>query len=88
MQCATTGGSAICTDPRDQPRQLLMVSGLNPGRWRGMLFDLDGTLADTAPDLAAAANAMRIARGIDALPLEVLRPAMALASTASGICRA
>ena len=51
-----------------------MATGLNLGRWRGMLFDLDGTLADTAPDLAAAANAMRIARGIEALPLEVLRP--------------
>jgi len=44
-----------------------------PGRWRGMLFDLDGTLADTAPDLAAAANAMRVARGLDALPLGPLR---------------
>ncbi len=51
-----------------------MAADLHPGRWRGMLFDLDGTLADTAPDLAAAANAMRLARGIDALPLEVLRP--------------
>lgn len=42
--------------------------------WRAMLFDLDGTLADTAPDLAAAANAMRIARGLDPLRLELLRP--------------
>ncbi len=44
-----------------------------PGRWRGMLFDLDGTLADTAPDLAAAANAMRVARGLTPMPLEPLR---------------
>ena len=51
-----------------------MAASLHPGRWRGMLFDLDGTLADTAPDLAAAANAMRIARGLDALPLDALRP--------------
>ncbi len=43
-------------------------------RWRCMLFDFDGTLADTAPDLAAAANAMRTARGMDALPLAALRP--------------
>ncbi len=39
-----------------------------------MLFDLDGTLADTAPDLAAAVNAMRVDRGFEALPLAVLRP--------------
>lgn len=45
-----------------------------PANWRAMLFDLDGTLADTAPDLAAAVNAMRIDRGLDALPLAMLRP--------------
>ncbi|MCW5637074.1 MAG: HAD-IA family hydrolase [Rubrivivax sp.] len=39
-----------------------------------MLFDLDGTLVDSAPDLAAAANAMRAARGLDAVPYEALRP--------------
>lgn len=39
-----------------------------------VLFDLDGTLADTAPDLAAAANAMRAARGLPAQPLAQLRP--------------
>jgi phosphoglycolate phosphatase len=38
-----------------------------------VLFDLDGTLADTAPDLAAAANAMRRDRGLPLLPLEPLR---------------
>lgn len=46
-----------------------------PGEpWRAMLFDLDGTLADTAPDLAAAANVMRVARGLEPLPLALLRP--------------
>lgn len=33
------------------------------------LFDLDGTLVDTAPDLAAAANALRAARALPPLPL-------------------
>lgn len=39
-----------------------------------VLFDLDGTLADTAPDLAAPVNAMRRERGLEALPLAELRP--------------
>lgn len=39
-----------------------------------VLFDFDGTLADTAPDLAAAANLQRRRRGLDDLPLDDLRP--------------
>lgn len=39
-----------------------------------MLFDFDGTLADTAPDLAAAVNGMLAEQGHEPLPLERLRP--------------
>jgi phosphoglycolate phosphatase len=39
-----------------------------------VLFDLDGTLIDSAPDLAGAANAMRLARGLAPLSLSALRP--------------
>ncbi len=39
-----------------------------------VLFDLDGTFADTAPDLAAALNHTRAMRGLGALPFEMLRP--------------
>ena len=39
-----------------------------------MLFDLDGTLIDSAPDLAGAGNEMRAARGLPELPLEHFRP--------------
>lgn len=41
---------------------------------QAVLFDLDGTLIDSAPDLAAAADSMRVARGMASLPVELYRP--------------
>ena len=40
---------------------------------RAVLFDLDGTLIDSAPDLAGAADRMRVARGLPSLPFEAYR---------------
>jgi phosphoglycolate phosphatase len=40
---------------------------------RAVLFDLDGTLIDSAPDLGAAADKMRVDRGLPSLPLESYR---------------
>lgn len=41
---------------------------------RAVLFDLDGTLIDSAPDLGAAVDRMRVARGLASLPLDRYRP--------------
>jgi N-acetyl-D-muramate 6-phosphate phosphatase len=41
---------------------------------RAVLFDLDGTLVDSAPDLGAAADRMRVDRGMPPLPLNRYRP--------------
>lgn len=40
---------------------------------KAVLFDLDGTLADTAHDLGYALNRQRIARGLSALPIALIR---------------
>jgi phosphoglycolate phosphatase len=39
-----------------------------------LLFDLDGTLVDSAPDLAGAANDLRLQHGLPPLPYAMLRP--------------
>ena len=54
---------------------------------RAVLFDLDGTLIDSAPDLAGAGNDMRIARGLGPLELAHYRP-MVGAGARGMLCRA
>lgn len=46
---------------------------MTPGLPGAVLFDLDGTLLDTAPDMIAALNALRRAEGLTELPYEQLR---------------
>lgn len=41
---------------------------------QAVLFDLDGTLIDSAPDLGAAVDQMRTERGLASLPLDTYRP--------------
>jgi phosphoglycolate phosphatase len=41
---------------------------------KAVLFDLDGTLIDSAPDLAGAANGLRADHGMPPLPYDALRP--------------
>jgi 2-phosphoglycolate phosphatase len=45
---------------------------------KAVLFDLDGTFADTAPDLCYALNLMREARKLAPVPLEATRPVTSL----------
>lgn len=54
-------------------------AAINGARFLGrpvrlVLFDLDGTLADTAPDLAYALNQTLLRHGHEALPFERIRP--------------
>jgi phosphoglycolate phosphatase len=49
---------------------------------RAVLFDLDGTLLDTAPDLADALNRVLERHRRAALPLETIRPAVSHGATA------
>ena len=41
---------------------------------QALLFDLDGTLLDTAPDMAAALNRLRAEQGHEPMPFDAIRP--------------
>lgn len=56
-----------------------MTRGMFPGL---VLFDLDGTLLDSAPDMVATVNRMRAARGRGPMALEDLRPHVSKGSRA------
>jgi hypothetical protein len=67
MQAAGPGGPRRPEAANDGARRLPLAPA-------AVFFDLDGTLADTAADLAGALNAMREHRGLASLPLATLRP--------------
>jgi phosphoglycolate phosphatase-like HAD superfamily hydrolase len=43
-------------------------------RLSALLLDLDGTLLDTAPEMAAALNVLRREEHLDPLPFDLIRP--------------
>lgn len=51
-------------------------------RPRALLFDLDGTLLDTAPDLVRALNEVRAEAGLEPLPYAEVRPHVSHGSSA------
>lgn len=52
---------------------------------RAVLFDLDGTLLDTAPDLVSALNTVRVEQGREPLPFDLARTQVSHGS--SGLIR-
>ncbi len=58
-----------------------MTTATFPGI-RTVLFDLDGTLADTAPDLAYALNSLLREQEREPLPYEIIRPVVSHGATA------
>jgi N-acetyl-D-muramate 6-phosphate phosphatase len=51
-----------------------MTAVVTRSPFHGVFFDLDGTLADTAPDLVAATNKLLITRNLTPKPYAFLRP--------------
>ncbi|SAK99112.1 phosphoglycolate phosphatase [Caballeronia ptereochthonis] len=72
LSTGTIDTKPLPEDPTPLPQRLAEGDGL--GLCQAVLFDLDGTIADTAPDLVAAVNKMRHDRGLEMRPLETLRP--------------
>jgi N-acetyl-D-muramate 6-phosphate phosphatase len=56
--------------------------GYTTGNIQGVLFDLDGTLADTAPDLANTLNTLRAENDLAPLAFEIIRPVVSHGATA------
>jgi len=59
---------------------------MTTARVKVVLFDLDGTLLDTAPDMAAALNALRASEGLGPLPFCELRPLVSHGASALVRC--
>ncbi|WP_321800183.1 phosphoglycolate phosphatase [Caballeronia sp. J97] len=72
LSTGTIDTKPLPEDTNPLPQRLAEGDGL--GLCQAVLFDLDGTIADTAPDLVAAVNKMRHDRGLEMRPLETLRP--------------
>jgi phosphoglycolate phosphatase len=47
-----------------------------PPKIRAVLFDLDGTLLDTAPDMVGALNQLRTEYALEPLPFDAVRGAV------------
>jgi 2-phosphoglycolate phosphatase len=60
----------------------LLMSAQGSQRVRGVLFDLDGTLLDTAPDMGASLNALLAEHGLPALSPATMRPKVSRGSRA------